>query len=158
MRKMKQRRLGILLPAVLLWAVMSDPALSQGTHRVERVIDGDTVELKNGERVRLIGINTPETVHPFKSVEFFGKEAGEFTRRLAEGKRVRIVTDVQERDRYGRLLAYVFLEDGTFLNAELLKQGYATVSTHPPNVKYVKLFRKLERQARKKGIGLWGKR
>ena len=96
---------------------------------VRRVVDGDTLVLENGERVRLIGVDTPETKHPKKPVEYFGKEASRFTRKMVEGKRVRLEFDqanayTGHKDKYRRTLAYVFLEDGTFLNAEIIKQGY----------------------------------
>lgn len=125
-------------------------------HQVLRVIDGDTILISTGESVRYIGIDTPETVDPRKPVEYFGKEAAEYNRKLVEKKKVRLEFDVQERDKYNRLLAYVYLPDGTFVNAELVKQGYARVATYPPNVKYQDLFLKLEREAREKKIGLWG--
>ena len=119
------------------------------TYKVKRVIDGDTIELENGEKVRLIGIDTPE------AGQHYGKEASNFTRKMVEGKQVRIIFDVQKKDRYNRLLAYVFLEDSTFLNAELLKQGYAKIATYPPNVKYVEEFRQLDQEARENVRGLW---
>jgi len=119
------------------------------TYKVKRVIDGDTIELENGEKVRLIGIDTPE------AGQHYGKEASNFTRKMVEGKQVRIIFDVQKKDRYNRLLAYVFLEDSIFLNAELLKQGYAKIATYPPNVKYVEEFRQLDQEARENVRGLW---
>lgn len=122
---------------------------------VKRVIDGDTIELESGESIRLIGIDTPETVHPNKPVEYFGKEASDFTKKIAEGKRVKLEYDAQTKDTYGRILAYVFLEDGTFLNAKLVEFGYAKVSTYPPNVKYSELFLQLQRLAREQRRGLW---
>lgn len=125
-------------------------------HKVSRVIDGDTIKLVNGERVRYIGINTPETKHPRKGIEHFGPEAAAFNRKLVEGKEVRLEFDVQLRDRYGRLLAYVYLLDDTFVNLELVSQGYAQVATYPPNVKHQDLFLKAQREAREKGRGLWG--
>ncbi len=91
--------------------------------QVTRVIDGDTILLANGERVRLIGVDTPELYHPFKPVQYFAREASEFTREMVEGKQVRLEYDWQRRDRYGRLLAYVYLDDSTFLNAEIIRQG-----------------------------------
>jgi len=124
--------------------------------KVDRVIDGDTFVLANGEKVRLIGVDTPETVHPSKPVQYYGKEASNFTKKMLEGKRIRLEFDVQERDKYGRLLAYAYLEDGAFFNAELVKQGYAQVSTYPPNIKYVDLLTKLQKEARENGRGLWG--
>ncbi|GAW92058.1 thermonuclease family protein [Calderihabitans maritimus] len=127
--------------------------------KVERVVDGDTiiVRLNKGrkERVRLIGIDTPETKHPSKGVEPYGREATAFTRRLVEGRWVKLELDVQERDRYGRLLSYVYIGD-TFVNAELVRRGYARVMTVPPNVKYADLFLSLEQEARRQKRGLWG--
>ena len=84
-----------------------------------------------------------------------GKLASDFTRKLVEGKRVKLVFDVQKHDRYGRLLAYVYLEDGTFVNSRIIEEGYAQVMTIAPNVKYAQTFLKLEREARQKGDGLW---
>lgn len=125
---------------------------------VRRVVDGDTVVLSTGERVRYIGVDTPELHHPRKPVEFYAREAKEFNRRLVDGKKVRMEFDVQRYDRFRRLLAYVYLEDGTFVNAELLRQGYAQLLTIPPNVKYVDLFTRSQREAREAQRGLWGRR
>ena len=125
-------------------------------YQVRRVIDGDTILISTGESVRYLGIDTPETVDPRKPVEYFGKEAAEYNRKLIFKKKVRLEFDVQKRDNYGRLLAYVYLEDGTFVNAELVKNGYAKVATYPPNVKYVDLFQRLQQEAQAAGRGLWG--
>jgi micrococcal nuclease len=125
--------------------------------KVVRVIDGDTVQLATGESLRYIGINTPETKHPRKPVEYFGKEASAFNTKLVSGKDILVEFDVQKSDRYGRLLGYVFLLDGTFVNAELVKQGYAKVDTYPPNVRYSEVFRRLQAEAIKQGRGLWQK-
>lgn len=119
--------------------------------RVTRVIDGDTIEVLLGQRkekVRYIGINTPEPNQPF------GSEASQKNRELVEGKEVRLVKDVSERDKYGRLLRYVYVGD-IFINAELVKLGYANAFTYPPDVKYSELFVQLEREAREKQVGLW---
>lgn len=142
---------------------------------VRRVIDGDTIELTDGRKVRYIGLNTPETKHPTKGVEWYGKEAAAFNKKLVEGKRVSLEFDVQKKDRYGRLLAYVFVPLSTvrklpefkdlkeketpriFVNAELVRLGYAQVMTIPPNVKHQKLFLKLQREARAAKHGFWGK-
>lgn len=121
---------------------------------VARVIDGDTVRLETGETVRLIGVDTPETKHPQKPVERFGREASGFTTRVVQGKRVRLEYDQQRQDKYGRTLAYVFLEDGTFANAEIIRQGYGYAYTRFP-FKYLEQFRCLERKAREGGRGLW---
>jgi micrococcal nuclease len=135
---------------------------------VTRVVDGDTLQLESGERVRLIGIDTPEMHESDKlyrdslrsgqdarTIKAMGKKAYEFTRSLLEGKRVSLEFDVEKYDRYERLLAYVYLKDGTFVNAEIVKQGYASLMTFPPNVKYADLFLKLFREARQEGRGLW---
>src|SRR5215210_2546503 len=131
------------------------------TVRVARVVDGDTirVELPSGEEaVRYIGIDTPESVKPGAPVECFAKRASAFNERLVEGERVRLVRDVEERDRYGRLLAYVYrARDGLFVNAELVRRGYATVATFPPNVAHEREFRRLSRRARMSGRGLWSR-
>lgn len=125
--------------------------------RVERVIDGDTIVIEGGLRVRYIGIDTPETKHPEKSVEYFGEEASLFNKRLVSGKEVRLEYDVQKFDKYGRLLAYVYA-DGVFVNARLVEEGYAQILTIPPNVKYSDLFLRLQKTARGQNRGLWAKR
>jgi len=125
--------------------------------KVAYVIDGDTVKLTRGQKLRYIGVDTPETKHPRKPVQYYGKEAYAFNKQLVEGKEIYIEFDVVPTDRYGRWLGYVFLADGTFVNALLVKQGYAKVYTYPPNVKYIDLFRKLETEARKNKRGVWGK-
>jgi micrococcal nuclease len=119
-----------------------------------RVIDGDTIILSNREKVRLIGVDTPETKHPNKPVEHYGKEASAFTKKMVEGRPVRLEYDWQQRDKYGRLLAYVYLMDGTFLNAEIIKQGYGHGYTRFP-FKYLDQFRQYEKEARENKRGLW---
>jgi len=105
--------------------------------------------------VRYIGIDTPETKHPTKEVEHYGTEASEANRKLVDGKTVRLEFDVQQFDKYGRILAYIYLEDGTFVNAWLVENGYAMVMTVPPNVKHQEMFLKLQREAREDRRGLW---
>jgi endonuclease YncB( thermonuclease family) len=122
--------------------------------RCVRVIDGDTIELEGGERVRLIGVNTPESVDPRRPVERFGKEAAAFTRRLAEGKFVRLEYDEESRDQYGRTLAYIYLPNGTLLNAEIIRQGYGFAYTRFP-YRRTQEFVALEREAREQRRGLW---
>ena len=148
----------LLLVARAMESGCAHSALQASEAVVRRVVDGDTVQLVGGERVRYIGIDTPELHHPRKPVQHYAREAMEFNRRLVEGKKVRLEWDVERRDRYKRLLAYVFLEDGTFVNGELLRQGYAHLLTIPPNVKYVDRFVRLQREARENGRGLWAKR
>jgi len=129
---------------------------------VVKVIDGDTFRILNHqgeeEKVRLIGVDAPETRRTGrKEVGYYGKEATAFLKNLLADRPVRLEYDVQRKDRYGRTLAYVYLEDGTFVNDVLLKEGYAVVATFPPNVKYTDLFLKSEKNARKKKLGLWKK-
>src|SRR3954449_3648347 len=124
--------------------------------RVERVVDGDTVVLAGGERVRYIGVDTPESVKPGTPVQCFAKAASHFNARLVAGQRVRLRFDAERQDRYGRTLAYVYREaDGLFVNAELVRRGYATTLTIPPNVAHADDFRQLARGARRAGRGLW---
>jgi len=175
------------------------------TYTVERVIDGDTIKLTNGEEIELIGVNAPNVVFPddpklrylmdpttesveeaqawgvdLDTLDKMGQEATEFVKSLGiEGKDVHLEFDVQERDKYGRLLAYVFIDlfDGEvdidisvpenfqydfyhdmyahFINATIIKAGYATPMTIPPNVKYADLFKELYEEARWEGRGLW---
>ena len=104
--------------------------------------------------MRLIGVDTPETKHPRKPVQYFGKEASMFIANMAEGKKVRLDFDQNQRDKYKRLLAYVYLEDGTFLNAEIIKKGYGHAYTKFP-FKYMNEFREYEMKARVRKRGLW---
>ena len=118
-------------------------------YSVSRVLDGDTIILNNSEHVRLIGVDTTEKSHPLKPVEFFSKEATEFTKKLVEGKQVRLEFDKEKRGKYGRLLAYVYLLDGTFVNAEIIKQGYGFAYTKYP-FKYMETFVKLRKRGQEK--------
>lgn len=136
-------------PARSRWGT-SAPTPSSFTALCTRVIDGDTIELASGEHVRYIGIDTPE----MRPVEAWAEAATEANRKLVEGKTVRVVPGVQERDRYGRLLAYVWVDD-VFVNEELVRQGYARVATYPPNVRYQERFLAAEREARRARRGLW---
>ena len=161
---MKGYRLAVGRVFVLatLLALLPAPVTSQGdsaTVQVVRVIDGDTIQVccVFGDRVkvRYIGVDTPETHHPMRGVEPYGKKAAEANRKLVDGKTVRLEFDVQQLDRYGRTLAYVYLEDGTFVNAWLVENGYAMVMTVPPNVKHQELFMQIQREAREAKRGLW---
>ena len=138
---------------------------------VERVVDGDTIVVKreNGvsEKIRMVLVNTPETKHPKKGVEYFGKEASAYTKKmLPAGKTVYLEKDVSERDRYSRLLRYVWINEPTSkidtkvlknncFNAMLLANGFAQVSVFPPDVKYVNEFRQIEKTAKDNNVGLW---
>lgn len=126
---------------------------------VIRVVDGDTLEARIGaevEDVRLIGIDTPETVDPDAPVQCFGPRASRFTHRLLEGRRVRLVLGVERRDVYGRLLAYAYIGH-RFANAALVRYGLARSLAIPPNTRYRALFERLELKAARAGRGLWGR-
>jgi micrococcal nuclease len=143
-----------LLPAIGS-AQPSTPTALAGT--VAAIVDGDTIHVRvDGriEKVRYIGVNAPEVRHPTKGEEPGGREASAVNRRLVGGKQVRLELDVQRRDQYGRLLAYVWVDD-LMVNAELVRQGYAQVMTVPPNVRYQELFLKLQREARAARRGLF---
>ncbi len=121
---------------------------------VKKVIDGDTIVLSTGQKVRYIGIDAPEIHHKNKDVVAMGKRAKEFNGSLVLGKNVRLKYDVETHDKYGRILAYVYV--GTvFVNAAMIENGYAQVYTLPPNVKYQELLLSLQKQARDSSKGLW---
>jgi micrococcal nuclease len=135
---------------------------------VVRAVDGDTLQLESGERLRLIGIDTPEmhesdklsrdsqrSRQDIQAIKDLGRRAYEFTKKLVEGKRVSLEFDAEKYDRYGRLLAYVYLKDGTFVNAKIIEEGYASLMTIPPNVKYADTFLNLYQEARRSQRGLW---
>lgn len=147
--------------------------------KVERVVDGDTAIVSflfdDGskylkERVRFLGVDTPETVHPTKPVQYYGKEASNFTKSQLDGKTVWLQTDVGVKDRYDRMLAYVWLKEPTkeelddeaairehMFNAILLSGGYAQLMTVQPNSRYANIFVHIQREAREQNKGLWGK-
>ncbi len=153
-----RRALLPLLAAVLaLLALAPADAGRRLEGRVVQVVDGDTVRVRLADRVetvRYIGVNTPEVRHPTRGREPGGPEATAVNRELVAGKRVSLELDVQERDRYGRLLAYLWVGE-TMVNAELVRRGYAQVMTVPPNVRHQDMFVRLERDARAAGRGLW---
>ncbi len=122
--------------------------------KVTRVIDGDTVELETGQHVRYIGMDTPETVDPRKTVECFGLEASKKNKELVEGKTVLLEKDVTDKDQYGRLLRYVWV-DNTLVNLQLVKEGFAHSYTYPPDVKYQAEILAAEKEARENKRGLW---
>ena len=146
--------LGVLL-APVLGVAASSPRVVEA--EVVRVVDGDTIRVRIADRiekVRYIGINAPELHHPRRGAEPGGQDAATVNREIVSGRHVRLELDVRERDRYGRLLAYVWIGD-VMVNAELVRRGYAQVMTIPPNVRYQSLFLSLERAAREAGRGLW---
>ena len=123
---------------------------------VFRVIDGDTFELEDGTRIRLIGIDTPESVSPDESKNtVYGTIASDFTKSLIEGRTVTLEYDIDLTDEYGRTLAYVYLENRQMLQEVLLKEGYARTMTISPNTRYEEIFRTLEGQAMYTETGFW---
>jgi micrococcal nuclease len=172
---MSARRLHLILPAIVAAACSASACgllegsgsseqgardgAGGGAGRVVRVVDGDTIDVQLGatrERVRYIGVDTPETKHPAKAVQCYGRQASEFNAQLIAGEQVRLVRDVEERDRYGRLLAYVYrVRDGLFVNAELTRRGYAQPLPIVPDVRHADRFANLARDARQQGRGLW---
>jgi len=127
---------------------------SNDTYLVTRVIDGDTIEIEGGKKVRYLGIDTPETVDPRKPVQCFGIEASNENKKLVLGKRVKLEKDISETDKYGRLLRYVYVDD-IFVNDYLVRNGYAYALIFPPNVKYQQQFLEAQKEARENKRGLW---
>ena len=150
-----KRLLILLLIAAFLLSCASDTEMvvvdTEGEARVVRVIDGDTIEIEGGARVRYIGIDAPE-VYP--QTEYYGTEAWAKNRELVEGKTVTLEKDVTEADVYGRLLRYVYV-DGVFVNGELVRLGYARAISYPPDTKYQERLAQLEEEAREAGRGMW---
>jgi micrococcal nuclease len=157
-----------IVPFVLLLAAVAvlvvqlrhhPPTTTFGRAQVVRVVDGDTIRVRldgRSERVRYIGVDTPESVKPGTPVQCYAKRAAEANAALVAGRSVRLVGDVEHRDRFGRLLAYVYREpDGAFVNAQLVRDGYARTLTIAPNVAHARQFAQLARTARRSGRGLW---
>lgn len=156
----------LLIAGVSIYAQISDlmsypveDFSEDTTYKVLKVVDGDTVNIDykgKNTSVRLIGVDTPETVHPSKPVEAYGKEASNFTRNLLIGESVYLRFDVEQTDRYGRLLAYLYrAPDGLFVNLEIVRQGYGHAYTRFP-FKHMELFRHYGTKAREAKKGLYG--
>jgi len=161
-----------LLKTIVLFTVLAalQPSASGQTateehagvtwYYVTRVVDGDTFWIDDGSseglKIRLIGVDAPEPRNSGKKLKgYFGSESSGYLAQLIEGRKVRLEYDVSRYDRYGRTLAYVYLDDGTFVNADLVRKGYATVMTMPPNVMHADEFVRLAEKARKQKKGLW---
>lgn len=146
--------LGLLIGRALPGGLPAGPVAPVGTdgeYRVLRVVDGDTIVVEGGEHVRYLGVDAPETQG---TPECYGREATERNRQLVEGKRVRLESDRRDRDRYGRLLRWVWV-DGTLVNEQLIREGYATVYRNEPTAKYMDRLLAAEAEARSRGAGLW---
>jgi endonuclease YncB( thermonuclease family) len=153
------RLLATLIALLLTFLFASHPFVNYKAVRVKYVIDGDTIILANNQKVRYIGVDTPETMRKIETgfvhdPKLFGEEAKEFNRRMVEGKVVRLEFDIVKKDNYGRLLAYCFAGD-KFVNVELLRNGLAMLYTYVPNIKYVDILVKAQEEARESGINLW---
>lgn len=135
-------------------SLQTQSPVSAQDFKVVRVIDGDTVEIEGGQKIRYIGIDTPETVHPDKSVQCFGKEASAKNKELVLGKSVSLEKDISQTDKYGRLLRYVYVGD-VFVNDYLVRQGFAKSSSYPPDIKHQEEFRQAELEAGQNNRGLW---
>ncbi|RLA87301.1 MAG: hypothetical protein DRG34_05635 [Deltaproteobacteria bacterium] len=151
------KRFTLTLILVLLASGGTSPAADAGSLRVKVhwVDDGDTIVVAGGERVRYLGINTPEVAHKDEPGERFGDEAKAFNKKLVQGRWINLELAEQQRDPYGRLLAYVFLADGTFVNGKLVRQGYAHLLRKQPKLRYWEQLLALQRQALKKKKGMW---
>lgn len=151
----------LLVVALLVlrpWESEPEAGPAVATALVTRVVDGDTVEARIGgdvEDVRLIGVDTPETVKPGTPVQCFGPRASHFSKARLSGERVRLVFGVERRDVYGRLLAYLYL-DGNLYNGVLLRRGLARTLTIPPNDRFAPRFERIQLAAARAGRGLWG--
>jgi len=125
-------------------------------YQLKKIYDGDTVLLSNGKKVRFLGVNTPEVEGRNKSAQAGGEKAKKWLMMALKNKKIRLETDVEKKDKYGRLLAHIFTEDDMHVNLELIKLGLASVNIYPPSLKYSGEFLLAERQAEQKGLGIWG--
>jgi endonuclease YncB( thermonuclease family) len=146
-------RLSLNLICIILLLI----GLSSIERKVKFVYDGDTILINNGDQIRYIGIDTPEMDYNRKEHEFMAKAAKRFNERLIKGKKVRLETDIEKKDRYGRTLAYVFLQDGTMVNLKLIERGLARVMTTRSNKKYRSLFIEAQQRAMESRLGIWSR-
>ena len=147
------------IPASTVFSTKQKPIF----YKVKKVVDGDTFWIEDGtskgKKVRFIGIDAPESRRTGKKdIGYYGAESKNYLTKRMMGKSVRLEKDISTVDRFKRILAYVYLEDGTFLNAEMISNGYAVVYTYPPDVRYASYFLKLQKNARAKRRGLWAPR
>jgi micrococcal nuclease len=145
----------ILYMLFLTFIVLVCLSGAQEEVKVKWVIDGDTIVLTDGRHVRYIGINTPEIEHEHQKAEPYGYQAKKYNEKLVFSKTVHLQFDKERHDRFGRLLAYVFLPDGTFINQAMIAQGYAYLLTQKPNLKYAKILLQAQRDAMSAQKGMW---
>jgi len=155
--RLKDRIRGNIIVTGILFLLLCAVSYAECSelYEVRWVDDGDTIVLTDGRRVRYIGINSPEVESKYSKAEPFGDEAREFNRRLVYLKKVRLEFDIEKYDQYGRLLAYIFLSDGTFINNAIITAGYAYCLPKKPNVKYEELFLKSQQNAMLSNKGIW---
>lgn len=151
----------VTLSFLFSFSISCHAEIEEGVYYVQNVIDGDTIELGNGRRVRYIGINTPETMRRegrkwVYAPEAYGEEAKNLNRELVFRKKVRLEFDKEKEDRYGRLLAYVYADNGLFVNKKLIDEGYATLYTFLPNARYYADLLAAQKEAISKRKGIWG--
>ncbi|HEC98774.1 MAG TPA: nuclease [Proteobacteria bacterium] len=152
----KRKKVCLVVCLLVLWAhLFIAPVLADMVATVAWVFDGDTIKLSNGTKIRYAGINTPEVAHDGQPAQPLADEAYLLNRRLTRGRQVRIQVDKEKYDQYGRMLAYVFLPGGTFVNGALVEKGLAMVYTTPPNVRYDQDLLTLQRRAMRERVGLW---
>lgn len=160
----KQGNIKYILTTLLMaiFLILNKPHISEVSvmGRVKDVVDGDTLKVELGsqtETIRVIGIDTPETVHPTKPVECFGREASDKAKNILNGTTVTVVKDSSqgERDKYGRLLAYVILEDGKDFGEEMIRSGHAYEYTYDEAYKNQAIYKEAETAASNNGVGLW---
>ena len=144
----------ICVPAILVFLLLVASHGYSKEYTVSKVIDGDTIVLDTGETVRYLGIDAPELDKQKGGPAFYAKEATKINKQLVLLKKVQLEFDVEKKDAYGRLLAYVFVKD-MFINGELVKRGCAQTMVKPPNVKYKDLLVEYQNEAMSKEIGLW---
>ncbi len=149
------KRLITILLAGLLFFLLQQASKAASWNQVKWVVDGDTVVLSDGQKVRYIGINAPELAHDDYGAEAYGEASKEFNALLVARKKVRLEFDKERFDRYQRLLAYVFLKNATFVNAEILSNGYAYLLKHRPNLKYDEILLQAQRSAMSAKRGIW---
>ena len=151
-----QSSISPLLVLIFIFLITAAESSSAQTwHTVRWVNDGDTIVLDSGKRVRYIGINAPEIDHEDQKAQPYGYQAKSYNKKLVGSQKVRLEYDTDRRDRYGRELAYVYLDDGTFVNARLLAAGLAYYLYSKPNLKFGEIMLKAQRAAMASGIGLW---
>jgi len=149
------KRLITIMLVCLLFFLFQQTCSADTWNQVKWVVDGDTVVLSDGQRVRYIGINAPELAHDDHNAEPYGEASKRFNALLVSRKKVRLEFDKERFDHYKRLLAYVFLKNGTFVNAEIVSNGYAYLLRHRPNLKYDSILLQSQRSAMSAKRGIW---